>query len=145
MLFRTHSLTGRVFVGEMAGFVFGLIFMFLMPAFGVDMFSMYSWGVLLMLVVMGAMIGFIGIFERHPVLGMPLPWWVRGPAVGAMFMLILVLLNFDAVYTMMLSPIVSWMGFESPFWIMLDGVVIGGIIGLICTKLSGEGSTLPIK
>ena len=145
MSIRMHSVTGRVFVGEMAGLVFGLVFMFLMPTFGMPIGGMYSWGALLLFVMMGAMIGFIGVYERHPLLGIAMPWYVRGAAVGTAFALVLVLLNYNAVYTMMMSPLVSWTGLTSPFWILIDGAISGAIIGYICTKTAGEGSSLPLQ
>jgi hypothetical protein len=44
----------------------------------------------------------------------------------------------------MQSGLVSWMGLESPFWALIDGIILGVIMGGIETKLAGEGPNLPL-
>ena len=92
---------------------------------------------------MGAMIGFIGMFERHPLFpSIAMPWWLRGSSVGILFFLILVLLAKDQMAPFMSLDIVAWTGFTSPYWALIDGAILGGIMGYITIKICGEGDLL---
>jgi hypothetical protein len=95
--------------------------------------------------LMGAMIGLIGVFDRHPVFKFKMHWWLRGPALGVLFMLMYVLLSYNNLQFVMQSPLVSWTGLASPFWALLDGIWIGALMGWIETSIAGEGSDLPME
>ena len=86
-MFKLHSVTGRIAIGKMIGLVVGLLVMVLLPTFDMQVLSMFGIGTLLMFVLMGVMTGFVGQFDRHPALDFSMKWWVRGPIIGAMFML----------------------------------------------------------
>lgn len=144
-MFKLHSVAGRVVVGKLIGLLLGFIVMLLMPTFGFPGFSMIGFGILLMFILMGAMIGFIGQFDRHPMLNFRMPWWVAGPMVGAVFMLMFVLLSHDSLQLVMQSTLISWTGLVSPFWAIIDGLIVGGIMGLAEAKLAGEGPNLPLN
>jgi hypothetical protein len=145
VMFKMKSVTGRIFVGKTIGLVVGLLVMLLLPSFDMEIWSMFGLGTLVMFVLMGTMTGFAGVFDRHPALSFKMPWYVRGPLVGAMFMLMYVLFTYDTLEMVIKSDLLSWMGFESPFWALLDGLFIGGLMGFAETKLAGEGEDLPIK
>lgn len=98
-----------------------------------------------MFILMGVMTGFMGIFDRHPALDFTMSWWLRGGIVGFSFMLMYVLFTYETLELIMQSSLVSWMGFVSPFWALLDGIFIGAVMGLIETKFAGEGPSLPVK
>jgi hypothetical protein len=144
-MFKLHSVTGRIAIGKVIGLIVGIIVMLFLPAFDMEMASMFGLGTLLMFVLMGAMTGFMGQFDRHPAFEFKMPWYVRGPLVGVFFMLMYILFTYDELNLVMESALVSWMGFESPFWALIDGAVIGGLMGLIETKAAGEGAKLPLK
>jgi hypothetical protein len=119
--------------------------MLFLPMFNIPMLSMFGLGTLLMFVLMGAMTGFMGIFDRHPMLDFKMPWWIRGTLIGGFFMLMYVLFTYETLELVMQSSLVSWMGLTSPFWALLDGIFIGGLMGLLETKWAGEGENLPVK
>jgi len=144
-MFNKHSITGRIFVGKLTGFSIGLLALFTLPLLSVGTTLEFNLGFLLLMVTMGAMIGFIGMFTHHPLFpALALPWWLRGSSVGILFFLILVLLAKDQLTPLMSLDIVAWSGLTSPYWVLLDGAFLGGVIGYIATKISGEGN-LPIN
>jgi hypothetical protein len=143
-MFNKHSITGRVFVGELTGLGIGLLALFALPLLSVGTTIEFNLGFLLLMVTMGAMIGFIGMFTRHPLFPMmAMSWWLRGTSVGILFFLILVLLAKDQLTPLMSLDIVAWTGMTSPYWVIVDGAFLGGLIGYIATKICGEGN-LPI-
>ncbi len=144
-MFKKHSVTGRIVTGKIIGLVIGILVIVIMPTFGYPGMSMTGFGILLMFVLMGAMVGFLGQFDRHPVLDFKMPCWLSGAMVGFAFMLMFVLLSYDALEVVMQSSLISWSGLSSPFWALLDGIVIGGVMGLIESKVAGFGPDLPLK
>jgi len=144
-MFKKNSVTGRVAVGKLIGLVFGIVVIVLMPTFGYPGLSFVGFGILLMFILMGAMIGFVGQFDRHPVFDFKMPWWMSGPVVGFAFMLMFVLFAYDSLEVVMQSTFISWTGLSSPFWALIDGLFIGGIMGFAETKIAGEGSDLPLQ
>ena len=145
MVINTHSVAGRIAIGKFIGLVIGLIAVLVLPYAGMPAISMFSIGMVVMFMLMGAMIGFIGQFDHHPLFGFKMRWWLRGPVVGFAFFLMFALLTYEEISLMMESPLVAWTGFSSPWWILLDGIFYGGLIGYIQTTSSGEGSDLPLS
>jgi len=102
------------------------------------------WGILLWYMTLGAIIGMFGVFTRHPVFGFPLPWWVRAPLLGGWMNFVLVLFAYDVMEKFMISFFGPGGLMTSPFWFVLEGAIIGLVIGLFATKIGGEGEELPI-
>jgi len=144
-MFSIHSVAGRIILGMVTGIVIGAITIAFLPWFGFPLFSAFGLGSLVMFFLMGAMIGLIGIFDRHPVFKFKMRWWLRGPALGLLFMLMYVLLSYQNLQFVMQSPLVNWTGLSSPFWALLDGLWIGGLMGWIETSVAGEGSDLSLE
>lgn len=144
-MFKLHSVTGRIVIGKAIGLIIGVVVMLLLPTFDMQMLSMFGLGTLIMFVIMGVLTGFVGQFDRHPAFDFKMPWYVSGPLVGMMIMLMYVLFTYDEISLVMESALVSWMGFESPFWALIDGACIGGIMGFLETKFAGDGPKLPLK
>lgn len=144
-MFNLHSLTGRLLIGKIIGLIVGLFVIAVLPTFGFPLVSAFGLGSLMMFVLMGVFLGFVGIFDRHPVFGFKMSWQLRGTVVGLIFMLMFVLLSYENLEVIMQSSLVSWMGLESPFWALLDGVFIGLLMGYAETKFAGEGPDLPLK
>lgn len=144
-MFKVQSISGRIAIGKLIGLLVGVIVMLALPAFDMEILSMFGLGTLLMFVLMGVMTGFMGIIDRHPMFDFSMPWYFRGPMVGVSFMLMYVLFTYSSLDLIMQSSLVSWMGPESPFWALLDGLFIGGLMGGIETKFAGEGEDLPVK
>lgn len=143
-MFHIHSVTGRIVIGKTIGLIVGILVMLMLPAFDMPIFGMFGLGTLLMFVLMGAMTGFMGLYDRHPAFSFKMPWWVRGGATGLGFMLMYVLFTYNSIEIIMSSAYVSWMGLESPFWALLDGITIGAFMGYVETKFAGEGKDLPL-
>ncbi len=133
------SLTLRIGIGKAAGFVIGLAGFFLLPLFVPDASWMLRWGILLWYTTLGAIIGVFGVYSHHPVLHLPLPWWTRAPSLGAWMNFILILVAYDEFSKIMTAPDSIVGPFKSPFWFVLEGALVGLIIGWLATRFGGEG------
>ena len=139
-----RSVSGRIMIGKIIGLIIGFICLAVLPGFGFPIFSYFGMGTLLMFMLMGTMIGFVGQFDRHPVLDFKMSWCVRGLLVGVAFTLMYVLLAYPAIAFILQSSLLSWMGLSSPFWALIDGAVIGMVMAYAETRLCGEGKNLPL-
>ncbi len=144
-MFKIHSVTGRMFIGVIIGAVVGVLTIAFLPMFGFPLFSMFGLGTLITFVMMGLTLGLVGMFDRHPIFGFKMTWWKRGAVAGFIFTLMYLLLSYDSMNVIMQSNLVSWTGLSSPFWALIDGTIIGLIMGWAETKFAGEGSALPLK
>ena len=97
------SLVTRVAIGKLIGFAVGLIGLLAIPHFWPDSSWMERIGFLCWYTTLGAFIGIAGVFTRHPVLKMPMPWWFRSAAIGAWMNLVLTLFIYDRLAAMMLG------------------------------------------
>lgn len=138
-LFRKPSLITRISVGKLIGFGIGLIGFVALPLFAPDTDWMLRWGILLWYTTVGAIIGIFGVFTWHPVLMLPLPWWVRAPFVGGWMNFVLTLFAYDRFESLMQAMFGRDGAAISPFWFVLEGAVAGLIIGFAATRLGGEG------
>lgn len=139
-MFENPSLVTRIVVGKGIGFFCGLAGFILIPHFLPDAGSMIRWGILLWYTTLGAIIGVFGVLARHPVLKLPLPWWVRAPALGAWMNFVLTLFAYDTIAAAMASPAFPATGIlSSPFWLAAEGALVGLIIGFFATRFGGEG------
>ena len=137
--YTVNGLFVRIAIGKSLGFVFGLIGFFSLPYFLPDTDLMLRWGVLLWYPTVGATIGAFGLFDYHPVLRLPLPWWFRGPVVGAWMNFVLTLFAFETMAELM-TAVFGENGFlQSPFWFTVEGAIIGFIISYFATRFGGEG------
>lgn len=138
-MFDKPSMITRIAVGKIVGLVIGVIGFVTLPYVAPDMPPMFKWGVLFWYATVGAMIGLIGIYTRHPILALPMPWWFRAPLIGAWMNFVLTLFAYDAFadfLVQMMGPD-TWM--RSPFWFVVEGALVGLLIGYAATKLGGEG------
>lgn len=134
------SLTLRIGLGKLFGLVIGLAGFFLLPLFSPETSMMFRWGILLWYTTLGAIIGVFGVYTEHPILGIPLPWWLRATIIGAWMNLLLAMLAYDELSSIMLGVSGMGIGTElSPFWMIAEGAIIGFILGWLLTKFAGEG------
>ena len=139
-MFGNPSLVTRIAIGKGIGLVVGLIGFILLPTFWAEADIMLRWGVLLWYITVGAFIGVFGVFTYHPVLKLPMPWWFRAPLIGAWMNFVLVFFAYDTFQAMMISVMRVASGiWTSPFWFVLEGAIIGLIIGYFATRFGGEG------
>ncbi|NQW10861.1 MAG: hypothetical protein HQ481_13400 [Alphaproteobacteria bacterium] len=136
------SLVKRIAIGKGVGLVVGLIGFFTLPQLWPEAGLMIRWGVLLWYVTLGAIIAVYGVITWHPILDLPLPWWVRSPLVGAWMNFVLTFFAYDTMQTMMLAVFGTDGFITSPFWFVAEGAIIGAIIGYTATRFGGEGAAL---
>lgn len=138
-MFGKPSLVTRIAVGKSIGLAFGLAGFLMLPYLLPGADPMLRWGFLLWYTTLGAIIGVFGVFDFHPVLQLPLPWWVRAPVLGAWMNFVLTLFIADELRAFNLSLFGPGGLFASPFWFVAEGVVVGLVIGYACTRIGGEG------
>ena len=138
-MFGNPSLMTRIAVGKLVGFAFGLIGFVLLPYFIPDAPMMLRFAIMLWYTTVGAFIGVFGVFNYHPILHLPMPWWFRSFWVGAWMNFVLVLFIYDTLAAMMVSYFGENGLIQSPFWLVLEGALIGLVIGFFATKYGGEG------
>lgn len=137
-MFENPSLITRIAIGKGIGLMFGLLGFFSMAAFWPESDSLLRWGVLLWYITVGAVIGVFGAVSWHPVLKLPLPWWIRAPIIGGWMNFVLTFFAYDTFQAMILA-VFGPNSFFSPFWSILEGAVIGLVIGFFATRFGGEG------
>ncbi len=139
-MFGNPSLVTRIAVGKAAGFVIGLAGFIAIPYLWPDAGWLIRWGMLLWYTTLGGLIGIAGVMSWHPVLKFPMPWWFRAPILGAWMNFVLTFFAYDA-----LAVLFAPLGFlASPFWFVLEGAVVGLVIGFFATRYGGEGKeTVP--
>jgi hypothetical protein len=129
----------RIAIGKLVGFAFGLLGLLFLPCFWPDATWLVRWGVLFWYTTVGAIIGVFGVFNYHPILKLPMPWWFRSVWIGAWMNFVITLFTYD----MMLAIMQSMFGVDgwitSPFWFVLEGALIGLLIGYLATRFGGEG------
>ena len=138
-MFGNPSLMTRIAVGKLVGFAFGLIGFVLLPYMVPDAPMMFRIAIMLWYTTVGAFIGVFGVFTYHPILHLPMPWWFRSCWVGAWMNFVLVLFIYDTIAVMMVTYFGENGFIQSPYWLVLEGALIGLVIGFLATKYGGEG------
>jgi len=144
-MFKRHSVTGRLSIGVSIGLAYGLIVMALAPLLDIPSFSPFIFGTLIFFVMLGFTIGFVGIFDYHPIFGIKMRWWLRGIVGGFIFGLMYIFTGYESIDTIMKSDLMSNFGCSSPFWALTDFIIAGLIMAFCETKFAGEGSKLPLE
>ena len=138
-MFDRPSLVTRIAIGKGIGFVIGLLGFLLLPLFVPEAGWLIRWGVLLWYTTLGALIGMVGVFNRHPVLNLPMPWWVRAPFLGAWMNFVLTFFAYDTMEAMITAMFGVGGVLQSPFWFTAEGAIVGLVIGYFATRFGGEG------
>lgn len=136
------SLLYRVGVGKLLGLFIGLTGFFLLPEFLSEPSMSLRFGVLFWYMTFGAIIGVFGVFSEHPVLRIPLPWWIRGSLLGAWMNFVLTLIAYDQICTMVTAFFGEYSAYASPYWMVLEGGIIGLLMDYLLTRWFGEGWTV---
>ena len=139
-MFGNPSLITRIAIGKSIGFLFGLIGLITLPYFLPDVGWMLRLGILFWYTTVGAMIGVFGVFTWHPIVKLPMPWWFRAPWIGAWMNFVLIFFAFDRFKAMMITMFGEGGMLQSPFWFVLEGAIIGLVIGYVATRFGGEGA-----
>lgn len=138
-MFGKPSLVTRIAVGKAVGLMFGLAGFLTIPYLLPEAGPTLRWGFLLWYLTLGAVIGLVGVFDRYPVLDLPLPWWLRAPLIGAWMNLVLTLIMHDRLRAYAESLLGPGARFTSPFWFVAEGALAGLVIGYAATRAGGEG------
>jgi hypothetical protein len=134
------SLTLRIAIGKAIGLLFGLAGFVSLPLIWPDADPLLRWGVLLWYTTLGAIIGVFGVYTWHPVLRLPLPWWLRAPLLGAWMNFVLTFFAYDAMRQLLEAMFGVGGLLQSPFWFVLEGALVGWVIGYFATRFGGEGA-----
>ncbi|MBL7004948.1 MAG: hypothetical protein ISR69_13100 [Gammaproteobacteria bacterium] len=138
-MFDNPSLVTRIAIGKAIGFLFGLVGFIFLPFFLPEVSWLLHWGILLWYTTVGAIIGVFGVFTYHPILKLPLPWWLRAPLIGAWMNFVLTFFAYDVMQKIMIRLFGENGTLTSPFWLTAEGAIIGLIIGYFATRFGGEG------
>ncbi len=141
-IFKKPSLVTRVVTGKTVGFLFGLIPFIFLPHFLPDVSWLTRWGILLWYNTLGGLIGIFGVIDHHPVLKFPIPWWLRASLLGGWMNFVLIFFAYDTIRAGLISVLGENGSINSPFWFVLEGCVIGLIMGYLATRLGGEGKEI---
>lgn len=141
-MFKRNSLITRIAIGKIVGFAIGLMGFVFLIFVTPEAPLMLRWGVLLWYITLGAIIGVYGVFTWHPILRLPMPWWFRAPMIGAWMNFVLTLFAYDQFNLLMISVLGNTDLFTSPFWFVLEGAIIGLLIGFLATLFGGEGKEI---
>jgi len=138
-MFGNPSLFTRIAIGKGVGFLVGLTGFIFLPWFLPEAGWLIRWGILLWYTTLGAIIGMFGVFTWHPLLKLPMPWWFRGPLMGAWMNFVLAFFAYDTLQAMMISLFGADGPVSSPFWFAAEGALIGLLIDYLATRFAGEG------
>ncbi len=138
-MFGNPSLVTRIVVGKAVGLVVGLAGLIFLPFFAPEAGWLLRWGILLWYTTLGAIIGMFGVFTYHPMLKLPMPWWVAAPFLGAWMNFVLTLFVYDIMQEIMVATFGPDGLLTSPFWFALEGAIFGFLVGYIATRFGGEG------
>jgi hypothetical protein len=134
------SMTLRIGIGKAVGFAFGLAGFLLTPYFLPDAGPLIRWGILLWYTTVGAIIGVFGVYTRHPILKLPMPWWVRAPVIGAWMNFVLTFFAYEVMGEVLVAMFGHGGILQSPFWFAAEGALVGLVIGYFATRFGGEGA-----
>jgi hypothetical protein len=139
-MFTNPSLITRIAYGKLTGLVFAGLGIFIVPQLFPDLTWLMLVAFLLYYITLGAIIGLVGVLNYHPMINLPLRWWLRGPLIGAWMNFILTLFIFDKMAGMMTQAFGAGSILSSPWWFVLEGALFGLLVDFICTKFAGEGA-----
>jgi len=135
----TPSLTTRIAIGKALGLAIGLIGFFSLPGIYPEATWQLRWGILLWYATLGTFVGVFGVYTRHPILLLPMPWWFRAPVIGGWMNFVLIFFAYREMEAVMAAMFGPGGALESPFWFVAEGAVVGGVIGYFATRFGGAG------
>lgn len=137
-MFRS-PLARRIAVGKLVGLLLGIAGVILLPLYVPDVDTPMLVGFFFWYITVGAIIGVFGVIDRHPVLALPLPWFVRAPILGAWMNVNLALIAHAGLLPVAQAflPGIGVGGLV--LWGAVEGAIVGLLIGGLATLAGGEG------
>jgi hypothetical protein len=127
-------------IGKAVGLLFGLAGFVLLPVLAPGSGWLLRWGVLLWYVTLGALVGMALILTRPPLSQPPMPWWLMAAGLGAWMNFVLTLFAHDAMTMVMVATFGENGMMQSPFWFVLEGAIVGLVIGYCITRFGGPAA-----
>ncbi|WP_341212732.1 hypothetical protein [uncultured Limimaricola sp.] len=127
----------RVALAKSLGLLFGLLAPALLTTTSPSE-TMLVWGVVLWAVMLGALVGLIGVFDRVPLFDIRLPLGIRGGWVGLWMGVMLLLVAQDGLEVLWARS--DWLPQPGPgvWWIVIEATLIGALIDLAVTAVTGS-------
>jgi hypothetical protein len=141
-MLQPSSLMTRIIIGKGIGFAVGLILFTALPLIMADPGWLLRWGVLFWYTTVGAFIGVFGVFTWHPLLKLPMPWWFRAPLIGGWMNFVLTFFAYDDLQRVINAVFGENGPISSPFWVIIEGMLVGLLIGYFATRFGGEGKEI---
>lgn len=138
-LAKMSPLMKRIALGKTIGFAIGAI-MWGYLSYLTDIDTAFIFWILLWCSITGVLIGAMWIMHKHPLFGFKMWWLLRGSLIGAMMFGTLSLVSYDMISQVMEVFYIGY--FKSPYWIMIDGAILGAVIDYFATKYYGQGKKL---
>ena len=138
-MIQNPSLITRIAIGKSIGLIVGIIGLIVVPLIAPQVTFMTRIGILFWYTTIGGIIGIFGIFTKHPALKLPLPWWFRSTLIGAWMNCVLTLIAYDKLHEILASIVGINNIFANPFWFVLEGAIVGLVIGYFTTRFGGQG------
>ena len=138
-MFNAPSLMARIAIGKLVGFIFGASAFIFVPLFMPEASQRLIWAFFFWYITFGAIIGAFGVMGKIPVINITLPWWFRGAYIGAWLNLVLTLFIYDQLLLLMQGMFGADSLLSSPFWLVLEGLIVGFVVDYFATKYGGEG------
>lgn len=141
-MFRSNPMLRRIALGKLLGLAVGLAGFILIPILAQGIDPMLRWAFLFWYIILGAVVALVGIVDRYPVFDLPYPWWLRGTVTGAWLNFVIVLFAYQSLGELAVSIFGVGGLFNSPWWLILEGAMVGAAIDGICTAVTGDGRKL---
>ena len=137
-----NSLLTRIAIGKTIGMAIGGACFFALPFLLPEPTWQLRVGIVFWYITTGAFIALFGVVTWHPVLHIPLPWWLRSGLIGGWMNFLLALFAWEDLQEMLLYRFGQDSDLASPFWIVPAGVLTGLIMGYAATRIGGEGADI---
>lgn len=141
-MFGSNSLMTRIAIGKLIGALVGVTAFIFIPHFLPVASATLHWGVFLWYITFGAIIGVFGVYTTIPFFNVAMPWWIRGAYIGAWLNFTISLIAYDALGQLMVAVFGENGLLLSPFWVVLEGAVLGFVIDYFATRFGGEGAVI---
>lgn len=136
---KNNTMMKRLVITKGGGFLFGLLGVVLFKtALEIEVDIYLGLGLIVWGTMIGALTGIFGTMTKHPYFGFRLRPFLRGAISGLSITLLVILV----AWPVLLTVFTFVPGVSSPWWMLIDGMVIGAILDILGTKYAGEGKNL---